>query len=68
MTGLNERERYVVQHRLMADEDARLSLSDIGERFAVSRERARQIEQAAKAKLRARLRPIARCFDLAVTA
>jgi len=65
MAGLSERERFVVQHRLMADEDARLSLSDIGERFAVSRERARQIEQAAKAKLRARLGPIARRFELA---
>jgi RNA polymerase sigma-32 factor len=63
---LNDRERYIVQHRLMADEEARLSLSDIGERFAVSRERARQIEQAAKAKLRARLRPLAQRFELAV--
>ncbi len=63
---LNDRERYIVLHRLMADEEARLSLSDIGERFAVSRERARQIEQAAKAKLRARLRPLAQRFELAV--
>jgi RNA polymerase sigma-32 factor len=39
---LNEKERYIVEKRLMADEP--LTLREIGERFRISRERARQIE------------------------
>lgn len=39
---LNEKERYIVEKRLMADEP--LTLREIGERFKISRERARQIE------------------------
>jgi RNA polymerase sigma-32 factor len=67
LSGLSERERYVVEHRLMADEEVRLSLSDIGHRFAVSRERARQIEQAVKSKLRSRLLTVARQLELEPT-
>ena len=52
---LSERERFIVQHRLMADDEVQLSLSDIGRRFGVSRERARQLEARAKAKLKRRL-------------
>jgi RNA polymerase sigma-32 factor len=65
---LNARERYIVEHRLLADEEAMLSLSEIGRSFGVSRERARQLEQAVRTKLRARLRPVAMRFDLAKVA
>jgi RNA polymerase sigma-32 factor len=65
---LNVRERYIVEHRLLADDEAMLSLGEIGRRFGVSRERARQLEQAVRTKLRARLRPVAMRFDLAKVA
>lgn len=42
LSVLNEKERYIVENRLMADEP--LTLREIGEKFNVSRERARQIE------------------------
>jgi RNA polymerase sigma-32 factor len=57
---LDPRERYIVEHRLIADEEARMPLSAIGRSFGVSRERARQIEQAVRAKLKARLRKLTR--------
>jgi RNA polymerase sigma-32 factor len=40
---LNERELYIFEHRLMADEP--LTLQEIGDHFSISRERARQIEK-----------------------
>jgi RNA polymerase sigma-32 factor len=43
------RERYILEHRLMADEEE--TLAEIGKRFGVSRERIRQLEE----KLRKRL-------------
>ena len=49
---LDERERYIVEHRLLADRDEELSLADIGRTLGVSRERARQLEERAKRKLR----------------
>jgi RNA polymerase sigma-32 factor len=52
---LDPRERYVVERRLMAHREDELSLAEIGRRFRVSRERARQIEARAKRKLRAAL-------------
>lgn len=58
-SDLNERERFIVSHRLMADEDSRLSLMQIGAHFGVSRERARQLESSLKNKLRRRLSQIA---------
>lgn len=58
-SDLNERERFIVSHRLMADEDARLSLMQIGAHFGVSRERARQLESSLKTKLRRRLSQLA---------
>jgi RNA polymerase sigma-32 factor len=54
-TGLNERERFMLERRLMADEESQLSLQAIGDHFGVSRERARQIESKVKAKLRVQL-------------
>jgi RNA polymerase sigma-32 factor len=42
MEHLNEKERYIVENRLMADEPQ--TLQEIGQHFRISRERARQIE------------------------
>lgn len=53
--SLDPRERYIVEVRMMADDDEELSLAEIGRRLGVSRERARQLESRAKKKLRARL-------------
>lgn len=52
---LDERERYIVEQRLMADREEALSLAEIGRRLGVSRERARQLEARAKRKLKTRL-------------
>lgn len=49
---LDERERFIVEHRLLADREAELSLADIGRALGVSRERARQLEERAKRKLK----------------
>jgi len=50
---LDDRERYIVQTRLMAEDE--LSLAEIGRKLGVSRERARQLETRAKEKLRRQL-------------
>ena len=55
LTVLDERERYIVENRLLADSDAELSLAEIGRTLGVSRERARQLEERAKRKLKARI-------------
>ncbi len=54
---LDDRERAIVEQRIMADDPA--TLQDIGERFGFSRERARQLEIRARGKLRVALRPLA---------
>ncbi len=51
MSQLNERERYIIEHRIMADNPE--TLQDIGDRFNITRERARQIEAQALKKMRA---------------
>lgn len=53
--GLDHRERYIVEHRLMADAEDELSLAEIGRRLGVSRERARQLESRAKRKLKLKI-------------
>ena len=55
LSTLDVRERYLVERRLMADLEEQLSLAEIGRRFCVSRERARQIEARAIRRLRAAL-------------
>ncbi len=50
LSTLNERERYIIEHRIMADNPE--TLQDIGNRFNVTRERARQIEAQALKKMR----------------
>lgn len=52
---LNERERYIVDRRLLADPDERMTLEEIGAHFGVSRERVRQLEVELKQKLQRRL-------------
>ena len=50
---LDPRERYIAERRLMADSADELSLAEIGRVLGVSRERARQLEERTKKKLRA---------------
>ena len=50
---LNEREAYILENRLLSEEP--VLLDDIGQRFGVSKERARQLEVALLKKLRTRL-------------
>lgn len=50
LTVLNEKERFIVEKRLMSDEP--LTLQEIGDRYHISRERARQLEERAKKKIR----------------
>ncbi len=47
---LDDRERFIVEHRLMAEKP--MTLKAIGEHFGVSRERIRQLEMQAKQKLK----------------
>jgi RNA polymerase sigma-32 factor len=56
METLNDKERYIIEHRVAAEEPA--TLQEIAERFAISRERVRQIEEGARKKLRNLLTPL----------
>lgn len=55
LEGLNEKERFIVEHRLTSDDP--LTLQDIANHFSVSRERVRQIEERTLTKLRHILAP-----------
>jgi RNA polymerase sigma-32 factor len=50
---LDERERFIVERRILGDEEE--SLASLGRKLGVSRERARQLEARAKRKLRDQL-------------
>jgi len=50
LSNLNEKESYIVKHRIMADHPE--TLQEIGNRYSITRERARQIEKQALKKLR----------------
>lgn len=53
LAKLSERENYIVTNRIMSDKPE--TLQQIGDRFKITRERARQIEQEALKKLRTAL-------------
>ena len=55
LTGLNEKERYVIEQRVAADSP--LTLQEIADHFSISRERVRQIEEGALKKMRVALIP-----------
>ncbi|MFN8625501.1 MAG: RNA polymerase factor sigma-32 [Candidatus Binatia bacterium] len=57
---LSGKERIIFDARLMAEEP--LTLQEIGDRYAISRERVRQIEERVKKKLKAYL--LAECQDV----
>jgi RNA polymerase sigma-32 factor len=50
MQSMNDRERYIVERRLLADEAE--TLAEIGRHLSLSRERVRQLEERLKSKLR----------------
>jgi RNA polymerase sigma-32 factor len=50
LAQLDQRERYIIERRVMGDDE--MSLAAIGRKLGVSRERARQLEARAKKKLR----------------
>jgi RNA polymerase sigma-32 factor len=60
LEALDRRERHIVEHRLMADDEECQSLAELGRFLGVSRERARQIEVRAKRKLAQRCAEITR--------
>ncbi len=63
--GLEDKERYIFEKRLIADEP--LTLQDIGTHYGVSRERARQIEASLIARMREYMRATIPDFDLVAT-
>ncbi len=50
LTHLNEKEKYIIKHRVMAEQP--VTLRQIGQEFNISRERVRQIEANALKKLK----------------
>ena len=56
MENLNEKERFIIERRVTSDEP--MTLQEIADTFALSRERVRQIEEAALRKLRNVLTPL----------
>ncbi|MBK8169635.1 MAG: sigma-70 family RNA polymerase sigma factor [Sandaracinaceae bacterium] len=63
LASLDTRERYIVEQRIMRDDE--MSLAAIGRRLGVSRERARQLEARAKKKLKKELSGIGEEVKLA---
>ena len=53
LSRLDPRERYIIEQRIMQDKP--MTLKELGEHFGFSRERARQLEIRAKAKLESEL-------------
>lgn len=56
LAKLGDKERFVVEHRIVADEP--MTLQEIADHFAISRERVRQIEENALRKVRTMLLPM----------
>lgn len=60
-TGLNEKEIYIFEHRILSEEP--MTLQEIGVHFGISRERARQIESRVVKKFRERFKNEFKNFD-----
>jgi RNA polymerase sigma-32 factor len=56
LARLNEKERYIIEQRVAAEEPQ--TLQEIAEYFSISRERVRQIEEGARKKLKTLLAPV----------
>lgn len=56
MEKLNEKERYIIEQRVAAEEPQ--TLQEIADHFTISRERVRQIEEGARRKLKTLLAPV----------
>ncbi|MBT1073524.1 RNA polymerase sigma factor RpoH [Pelotalea chapellei] len=61
--GLNHKERYIIESRITAE--APLTLQEIANHFSISRERVRQIEEAALKKIKQALLPLLKSDALA---
>ena len=61
LARLDQRERYIIEQRVMSDRP--LTLKELGEHFGFSRERARQLEIRAKEKLKQELQALALEID-----
>jgi RNA polymerase sigma-32 factor len=56
VSGLNEKERFIVERRITSDEP--MTLQEIATHFSISRERVRQIEEGALKKVKNSLLPL----------
>ena len=56
LKSLNEKERFIIQQRVTADEP--MTLQEIADHFTISRERVRQIEEVALKKMKSLLTPL----------
>lgn len=56
VAGLNDKERFIIERRVTADDP--LTLQEIADHFAISRERVRQIEEGALKKIKKVLLPL----------
>jgi RNA polymerase sigma-32 factor len=55
LRSLDPRERVLILNRFMVDQEDELSLAEMGRQMGVGRERARQLQERARKKLRERL-------------
>jgi RNA polymerase sigma-32 factor len=60
MSRLNEKERFVIEHRVSAEDP--MTLQEIADHFSISRERVRQIEGGALKKMKSLLLPVVSQF------
>ena len=56
VAGLNEKERFIIENRIVADDP--MTLQEIADKFSISRERVRLIEEAALKKVKTFLLPV----------
>jgi RNA polymerase sigma-32 factor len=64
-TITDEKERYIFEHRLLPKDGAEpLTLQEVGDRYRLTRERARQIEAKLTSRLREHLREVIPDFEL----